>query len=50
MKDTLETGAFISRGDLDLFTVTDDVDAAVQVILDYRRRVGPPQKVAAAFA
>src|SRR5690349_17727198 len=49
MKDSLEDGAFISRGDLNLFTITDDVEEAVQVILDYRRRVGPPQKVAAAF-
>jgi uncharacterized protein (TIGR00730 family) len=49
MKSTLESGGFISKGDLDLFTVTDDVEVAVQVILDYRRRVGPPQRVAAAF-
>jgi uncharacterized protein (TIGR00730 family) len=50
MKGTLEAGEFIGRGDLDLFTVTDDPKQAVDVILDYRRRVGPPQKVPAAFS
>lgn len=41
---------FISPGDLDLFTVTDDVDEAIRVILDYERRVGPPEVVPKAFA
>ena len=41
---------FISPGDLDLFTVTDDVDEALNIILDYVRRVGPPEAVPKAFA
>jgi uncharacterized protein (TIGR00730 family) len=45
-----DNNQFISPGDLDLFTVTDDVDEAVRVILDYERRVGPPETVPKAFA
>jgi uncharacterized protein (TIGR00730 family) len=41
-KNTLEKGAFISPGDLDLVTVTDDIQEVVDIILDYKRRVGPP--------
>lgn len=41
---------YISRDDLDLFTITDDVDEAMQIILDYVRRVGPPEVVPKAFA
>jgi uncharacterized protein (TIGR00730 family) len=43
MKKILENGGFISPGDLDLFILTDDVQEAVAVILDYMRRVGPPE-------
>ncbi len=41
---------FITPGDLDLFTVTDDVDEAMHVILEYMRRVGPPEEMPTAFA
>ena len=41
-KATLEKGKFISAGDLDLVTITDDPEEALKVILDYMRRVGPP--------
>jgi uncharacterized protein (TIGR00730 family) len=41
---------FITPGDLDLFTVTDDVDEAMHVILEYVRRVGPPEEMPTAFA
>ncbi len=41
-KNTMEKNAFISPGDMDLFTVTDDPQVAVDLILDYKRRVGPP--------
>jgi len=34
---------FISPGDLSLATITDDVDEAIRIILDYERRVGPPE-------
>ncbi len=41
--------ALISPGDLDLVTLTDDVQEAIAVILDYERRVGPPEMVPRAF-
>lgn len=50
MKDRVEAGKFISPGDLDLFKVTDDVQEAVDIILDYKRRVGPPEVMPRAFA
>jgi len=36
---------FISPGDLSLLTVTDDVDEVVRIILDYERRIGPPETI-----
>jgi uncharacterized protein (TIGR00730 family) len=50
MKKTLQGQAFISAGDLKLFQVTDDVEEAVESIVEYRRRIGPPQQVPVAFA
>jgi uncharacterized protein (TIGR00730 family) len=50
MKNRLEGGKFISPGDLDLFTVTDDIQEAIDIILDYKQRVGPPEVVPKAFA
>src|SRR2546428_5910560 len=50
MKQNLEQTNFISPGDLDLFTVTDDPHEAVDIILDYERRVGPPEVMPKAFA
>lgn len=50
MKAMLEKEGFISRGDLDLFTVTDSPEEAIALILDYMRRVGPPETVPKAFA
>ena len=50
MKDRLEGGEFISPGDLDLFTVTDNPQEVVDIILDYERRVGPPEMVPKAFS
>ena len=41
---------YISPGDLKLVTVTDDPQEAIDVILDYERRVGPPEMVPKAFA
>ncbi len=32
----------ISPADLDLVTVVDDPQAALDIIIDYMRRVGPP--------
>jgi uncharacterized protein (TIGR00730 family) len=45
MKATMEKGNFISPGDMDLFTVTDDPQKAIDIILDYKRRVGPPEVI-----
>jgi uncharacterized protein (TIGR00730 family) len=50
MKDRLEGPEYISPGDLDLFTLTDDPQEAINIILDYERRVGPPEIVPKAFA
>jgi uncharacterized protein (TIGR00730 family) len=50
MKEHVEATKFISPGDLDLFTLTDDPQEAVDIILDYERRVGPPDVVPKAFA
>ena len=45
-----EQNKFISPGDLDLFTLTDDVGEALELILEYLRRVGPPEVVPQAFS
>src|SRR6267378_187337 len=51
MKATMqEKNAFISPGDLDLVTITDDPQEAVNIVLDYHRRVGPPEVMPKAFA
>jgi uncharacterized protein (TIGR00730 family) len=50
MKATLDKGKFISPGDMDLFTITDDPQEAINIILDYERRVGPPEIMPKAFA
>jgi uncharacterized protein (TIGR00730 family) len=44
MKATLEKNKFTSPGDLDLFTITDDPQVAVNLILDYMRKTGPPEE------
>jgi predicted Rossmann-fold nucleotide-binding protein len=41
---------FISPGDLDIVSVVDKPQEAVERILDYERRVGPPSTMAQAFA
>ena len=50
MKATLQKDGFISAGDLELVTITDDPQEAINLILDYKRRVGPPDSVPKAFA
>jgi uncharacterized protein (TIGR00730 family) len=51
MKSSLQDQAqYISKGDLDLVKVVDDPHEAVQIILDYERRVGPPEMIPKAFA
>ena len=41
---------FISAGDLDLVAITDKPQEAVELILDYERRIGTPATVPKAFA
>lgn len=41
---------YIGKDDLDLLTLTDDVDEVVSVIRRYLERVGPPQAVPMAFS
>jgi uncharacterized protein (TIGR00730 family) len=43
-------GRFIGPDDVELLTLTDDVDEAVAVILEYLKRVGPPETVPMAFS
>lgn len=50
MKDHLETEKFISPGDLQLFRICDKPKEVIDIILDYERRVGPPEMVPRAFA
>ncbi len=50
MKERVENTQYISPGDLDLFKITDDPQEAIEIILEYERRVGPPEKVPKAFA
>src|SRR5688572_11526136 len=49
IKSTLDKNGFISPGDMELFTLVDEPQAAVDIVLDYMRRVGPPQHVSMAF-
>ena len=49
LKNTLESSRLISPGDLDLMQVTDDPAQVVDWIRDYRRSVGVPDQVPAAF-
>ena len=44
-KHTLEKDFFIGPDDMELITVTDDPQEAVDIILDYKRRVGPPDSI-----
>jgi len=46
----LDKNLFISPEDLKLVTVTDDPQEAIELILDYLRRIGPPEIVPKAFA
>lgn len=41
---------FIGPGDLDLFSVVDKPQEAIDVVLEYERRVGPPEIVPKAFS
>ena len=49
-ENRLEKDKFISPGDLDLVTITDDVDEVIAIILDYERRSARPPYAAEGFA
>jgi len=49
VKETLETSRMISPGDLDLLQVKNDPAEIVEAILDFKRVVGVPEQVPAAF-
>lgn len=50
MKNKMATNGYIHPEDIHIYTVTDKVDEAVETILDYQRRVGPPKTIPKAFA
>lgn len=50
LKDSVAAPKFIGPNDLDLFTITDDPQEAIDIILEYERRVGPPDVMPQAFA
>jgi len=50
IKTSAERSRYIGPDDLELFTVTDDVPETIELILDYRRRVGVPDRIPEAFA
>ncbi len=49
MKSRLEKEALISPGDLELVQIVDEPEEAIGLILDYQRRVSPPEMPAKAF-
>ena len=50
MDTQMGAAGYLGPKDLELVTVTDDPEEAIAVILDYVRRVGPPQTMPRAFA
>jgi hypothetical protein len=50
METQMERNKYISPGDFDLFTLTDDPQEAIAVIREYLQRVGPPDRVPLAFS
>jgi uncharacterized protein (TIGR00730 family) len=50
MKTTLEKNSLISVGDLELVQVVDEPAEAIEIIVDYLRRVGPPDELPKALA
>jgi len=49
MRTTLEKNSYISAGDLDLVQIVDTPQEAIDIILDYLRRVGPPEEIPASM-
>ena len=49
-KKTLEGNGYISPGDIDLLTLTDDVDEAVEILLDYIKQSSGRKRISRAFS
>ena len=45
MRATLEKNSLISVGDLELIQIVDTPEEAIEIVLDYLRRVGPPDEI-----
>ena len=51
MKSTMQSAeAYIGPEDLKLFTITDDPQEAIDIIVKYKKQVGPPEVVPKAFS
>lgn len=50
MQSSMVSAGYISPNDPEIYLITDKVDEAVDAILDYQRRVGPPKTIPKAFA
>ncbi len=50
LRTSLQKRGYISPGDIDLLTICDTPEAVVKTILDYLRRVGPPDELPVAFS
>jgi len=50
LRSTTVKRGFIAAEDLDLVTVTDEVQEAIDLIVDYQRRISPPESHAPALA
>jgi uncharacterized protein (TIGR00730 family) len=49
-RSALEKNGYISPGDIELLTLCDTPEQVVKVIMDYLRRVGPPEDLPVAFS
>ena len=49
MKSVMEKDGYLTRGDLELVTITDDPNEVVEIILKYQRQVGLPAELPPAF-
>jgi hypothetical protein len=50
IKQALEKNSYISAGDIDLVQMVDEPQEAVAIVLDYIRRVGPPEEIPPALS
>jgi uncharacterized protein (TIGR00730 family) len=50
MKATLEKNSYTSVGDMELVQIVDTPQEAIDIIVDYIRRVGPPEELPTALA